>query len=512
MSTTTARFSDSAKTMPTKVLPVRKEKEEAPKKTKASAERKPFIVKRYKAPAIVERNPDIGFPYQFTPQFLSGKMHQIHPIKNFPDGYISLTAEGEAESLDDKGHVDWTTYDKVGKQFRSNPNFKTKHAKTIQKNAVNNVLKQLYIDHADKDAEITVLDGHDLGTSMRFIQDGTVDRHRITVYNDEKNFKQKVTVLLDQQPNIVVEDVMLSLIKRENIPEHLFLDFCNTIDNNLWSMSLSCKRKLLPFVNGVVWLTCSRRSGKKHSNQSIDRIRAILHEFVQQAYPVYDYKFNKVLEVHYGSIYSVIYLTGNAHVDTDFSKYQAMYEDEVSRGSARCEAGVKRPLFHCIPIPADYSTQDDADYSSEDDYISEDDDHDYKPESESETDDNDSTEDEVVGDYLPESESDEADTEMETAAAQSDDGEDAFYNEKKATQQTPVPPKYYRLDDEKGYVRFRFPAVSNMAKPLYVYSPDFLAAPYSRPFQGQVSAKKFEAWSLLKQDQYVKDNLKWLEG
>ncbi len=478
--------------MPTKELPVRKEKEEAPKKTKASAKSKPFIVKPYEPPAIVRKYPHLGWPRFLTPEELAAKMQQVHPIKFFEEcGYIGINAQEEVEYLDDNGHAQSVSVDsdEIGRAF-GRDDCGEKHTYSTEKSLVNAAVLDTYIRYASKAEEITVLDDHNLGTSMRLIRMANVNRHKITVYNYQKNFEELITIRKNERPNIVIRDVLLSLLDRENVPEHLLLDFCATLKNTLWVVSLALKRGLLVRENGLLWFTVSTRC------YSLADVQAILREFVEQAYVIYDYKLNLVLEVEYRQIKSVIFVTGNAHAQTDFSLQQARYEAGVS-GAA---ASVGRPPVTCIPIPVDYSSEED--YSSEDD--------DYLPESESETEDNDSAEDEDVDD-LPASALESADTEMETDTAQSDDGE-AYYKEEAAATQPQAAPSYFRLDDEKGYVRFRFPAVSNMAKPLYVYSPDFLAAPYSRPFQGQVSAKKFEAWSLLKQTQYVEDNLRWLEG
>ena len=416
----------------------------------------------YKPPSIVWKYRDVGWPRFFTPEWLSAKVQAANPINGFEEsGYMGLNAQGEAEYLDDNGHLQSASVEphEIGKLFKSD-NYTESHSDTPKKYAVRKTKVAIWRQFGDMTYDASVLDDHLLKTSLMLLEHPDMSKARVTVYNYNKGFEDRITVPHSQRPTIVNEDILKSLQSRENIPEHLFLDFCATPINTLFMLTLALQRNLLPREGGIAEVTVSTHC------ISLNDCKAIVREYVKQAKPVYDYMLNIALEVVYGQIYTVVFVTGNKHVQTDFSLYAVMYQDYVreattalkvnalTSAAAAASAEEGKETFESYLIRK-YAGLDEDDNEDDDDNDDDDDD-----------DDNDECE------------------------------------------QQP-----FKLDIAvNGFVRI----CSNfdffvLPQPLYMFKPDFLARHYSKKFQGQMTMKMFESLSNQKQTEYYYDNLRWLQ-
>ena len=331
--------------------------------------------------------------------------------------------------------------------------YQMKHTGAREKVAVNGVIESLITTgYGDASKMFNVLDYADLKTSQA-LMNGGVKKEQINVHNFDKDFCEKVTVPVNDRPNIYNADILDYIKKQEGgVPQHWCFDFCGKIDNFLWFILEVCFKRLVLLSNGVIWFTISTRNYKK------DVFFLILREFAKQLYAVFGIYFNIAFEKQYGNVYTVIFITGKEFVNTDFSFTEDVYNTLMTEG-ADDEV--------LIPILLDEEDDD------------------------------------VVND----NESCLADTESladDESLADIDSLADTESLDEEKELELPS------FTKENGKIRFVFSLYSNEAVPLYINRDDFDLRGCSSKGKGQLTVETYNSFSNKRKWDYLNQNLKWL--
>lgn len=341
--------------------------------------------------------------------------------------------------------------------------YQMKHTGAREKVAVNGVLESLTkAGYGDKTKAFNVLDYADLKTSQA-LMNGGVKKEQINVHNFDKDFCEKVTVPVNDRPNIYNADILDYIKTQEGgVPQHWCFDFCGKIDNFLWFILVVCFRRLVLLSNGLIWFTISTRNYKK------DVFFIILREFAKQLYAVFGIYFNVAFEKQYGTVYTVIFITGKEFVDTDFSFTEDVYNTLMTEGA---DDDV------LIPILLDEVDDEVDDVNDNESCLAD---------TESLADIESLADTESLADI--ESLADTADTESEEE------------------EELDLP----AFTEENGKIRFVFSAVSKESVPLYINRDDFDLRACSSKGKGQLTVDAYHAFSNKRKWDYLNQNLKWM--
>ena len=282
---------------------------------------------RVASPILLPTDPIVMFANRFS---------KMCPVKGFIDvPCLSFVpdedGEFEVEYLNEKGHIEYGTAEPlhVRKRKICDAFTEEKHADACYKRRVNAVLcklvKQVEMDENLPAYEFTVIDSYSLGTSRMLLFQAGIKANRINVFNYDPYFKQKLPKSTRHlQVKIVSENVLISLCNRDNedlvSPEHMLFDFCCKWETASVFLYRAMQRSLIPRKNGIIWLTVSRR------NSTADAIYEKVQDWMGLAKVVWDYNTALVFKTTYGTVCTLIYITGADNVQNDFGAYQEYYE------------------------------------------------------------------------------------------------------------------------------------------------------------------------------------------
>jgi hypothetical protein len=282
---------------------------------------------RVASPILLPTDPIVMFANRFS---------KMCPVKGFIDvPCLSFVpdedGEFEVEYLNEKGHIEYGTAEPlhVRKRKVCDAFTEEKHADACYKRRVNAVLcklvKQVEMDENLPAYEFTVIDSYSLGTSRMLLFQAGIKANRINVFNYDPYFKHKLPKSSRHlQVKIVNENVLISLCNRDNedlvSPEHMLFDFCCKWETASVFLYRAMQRSLIPRKNGIIWLTVSRR------NSTADAIYDKVQDWMGLAKVVWDYNTSLVFKTTYGTVCTLIYITGADNVQNDFGAYQAHYE------------------------------------------------------------------------------------------------------------------------------------------------------------------------------------------
>jgi hypothetical protein len=236
--------------------------------------------------------------------------------------------EYEVEFLNEAGNLDVVTISAA--QLRRPPITAKFYKKKVldlahecNKKQVNRVVAQLCSRSPHKD--VLVLDEVDLQTSKALRQVGFTAA-QIHVTNPDPNFhanaKKNVAELLPQSLLQCIQS-----LDTEETPGsyHLLADYCCTVGGNdnckpTLDITEALRRTLLAKVDGVLWVTFSTRG-------EVGGAQAVIAEFcawLKKTALHYDYTFSLAYEKAYGTVVTMMFVTGRANVKIDFTYLHSM--------------------------------------------------------------------------------------------------------------------------------------------------------------------------------------------
>ena len=260
-----------------------------------------------------------AFSKRFTKTFTNDKMPCISITPSVNGG------EMDVSYLDEEGHIAHTTTENIRKRKATDAFSDEQHAHSVYKNAVNAVLCKIVKDVEKLEKGdgygFTVIDSYALGTSNALVKSAGIAGERITAYNYDQEFQQKIT---NELPiNIVAENVLLSLSNRSNedsrAQEHMLFDFCCKFETASPCLWRAMQRNLIPRKNGIIYVTVSRR------NHTADAVFATVEKWMASARTVWDYNTSLLFRTTYGTVCAFIYITGKFDIPRS-EEYQMYYE------------------------------------------------------------------------------------------------------------------------------------------------------------------------------------------
>jgi hypothetical protein len=236
--------------------------------------------------------------------------------------------EYEVEFINEAGNLDVVTISAA--QIRRPPITAKFYKKKVldlthecNKKQVNRVVAQLCSRSPHKD--VLVLDEVDLQTSKALRHVGFTAA-QIHVTNPDPNFhataQKNIAELLPQSLLQCIQS-----LDTEETPGsyHLLADYCCTVGGNdnckpTLDITEALRRTLLAKVDGVLWVTFSTR-GEVGGAQAV---RAEFCAWLKKTALHYDYTFSLAYEKAYGTVVTMMFVTGRANVQIDFTYLQAL--------------------------------------------------------------------------------------------------------------------------------------------------------------------------------------------